>query len=209
MRRYAREPGGAWRSDGQPVPVVVGRSGVGWGRGLHGDGSPAGRAGRGPVKVEGDGRAPAGVFWIRGAYGYDAGPPAGTRLPYTQLADSWRCVDDPASERYNHVFDSSGIAETWASAEEMRRGDELYRWVVIVGHNDPPARPGGGSCIFLHVWGGPDAPTAGCTAMAEPELSALIPWLVPDETAMVALPEAEYAALERSWGLPSERAHDH
>ena len=52
----------------------------------------------------------------------------------------------------------------------MRRDDALYTWVVEVRHN-PAAIPGGGSCIFLHVWDGPADTTVGCTAMPEPTLA--------------------------------------
>ncbi len=199
MRRYTRGPGG-WQAAGEPVDVVVGRSGIAWGRGLHGDGAPAGRGG--PVKVEGDGRAPAGAFWIRGAYGYDAAAPPGTALPWAQIGPSWRCVDDPHDGRYNDVFDAQGMQETWRSAEEMRRPDDLYKYVVVIGHNDSPARPGAGSCIFFHVWGGPHSPTVGCTAMDEGVLAGLIPWLAPGRTAYVTLPAADYAELATSWRLP-------
>ena len=59
------------------------------------------------------------------------------------------------------------------SAEEMKRPDALYTWVVDVAHN-PTRLPNGGSCIFLHVWSGADSTTVGCTAMAEPKLAQLI-----------------------------------
>lgn len=184
------------------MPATVGRAGVAWGRGLHGDGAPAGRDG--PVKREGDGRAPAGRFRILRAFGYDAAPPAGAALPYQAVDASWRCVDDPASAHYNDVLDQDGVAVDWSSAEVMRRDDELYRWVVELDHNAASgAAPvaGGGSCIFLHVWGGPDDVTAGCTAMPREDLEALIAWVRPGAS-YVLLPRSEYAALSAAWRLP-------
>ena len=90
----------------------------------------------------------------------------------------------------------------WSSAEEMRRGDDLYTWVVEVAHN--PTRTGGdGSCIFLHVWSGPASSTVGCTAMAEDRLAALLSSLSPTAApAFVLLPRAEYDALAPAWKLP-------
>ena len=82
----------------------------------------------------------------------------------------------------------------------MRRSDDLYRWVVDVGHN-PTRTPAAGSCIFIHLWGGPDAPTVGCTAMDEPHLTRLLAALAPDAV-YVLLPRAEYTALARAWALP-------
>jgi L,D-peptidoglycan transpeptidase YkuD (ErfK/YbiS/YcfS/YnhG family) len=184
------------------VPAVVGRAGTGWGRGLHGDGAPAGRPG--PVKVEGDGRAPAGAFRVLRAFGYEPAPPAGTALPYQAVGASWRCVDDPASAFYNDILDADQVEVDWTSAETMRRADDLYRWVVELDHNaasgDAPT-PGAGSCIFLHRWAGPDDVTAGCTALAEPALVELLAWLRPGAV-YVLLPRAERAALASAWGLP-------
>lgn len=198
LQRYERR-GGGWVAVGEPVPAVLGRSGAAWGRGLHGAGAPADRAG--PVKREGDGRSPAGAFRILRAFGYDD---AAFAVPYQKVDESWRCVDDGASAHYNDVLDADGVTPDWTSAEEMRRPDALYRWVVEIDHNAASgdgAVPGGGSCIFLHVWGGPDDTTAGCTAMAEPDLTALLAWLRPGAV-YVLLPEPERAALAAAWGLP-------
>ncbi|MCE9572839.1 MAG: hypothetical protein K8W52_06755 [Deltaproteobacteria bacterium] len=193
--------GQGWRAVGEPWPAVIGRNGVAWGRGLHGDGAPAGAAG--PVKREGDGRAPAGAFAIADSYGYAASALSGARTSYHGLDAGWRCVDDPASTRYNRVFDAAGAPIDWTSAEEMRRPDELYTWVISIAHN-PGAVAGGGSCIFFHVWSGAGSSTAGCTAMAQERIEGLLTWLDPAKhPAYVLLPRAEYQALAAAWGLPS------
>jgi L,D-peptidoglycan transpeptidase YkuD (ErfK/YbiS/YcfS/YnhG family) len=59
---------------------------------------------------------------------------------------------------------------------DLAHGDDLYKWGVVVRYNEG-AVPGDGSCIFLHVWRGPDSPTAGCTAMAEENLLSVLGWL--------------------------------
>ena len=198
VRRYQRE-GGAWRAVGEPIPAVLGRSGLAWGRGLHGDGAPAGRSG--PVKEEGDGKSTAGVFRLGAVYGRDQTPPAGSVAPYTPLGATWRCVDDPASRHYNRVLDEAGVDKDWASAEDMWAIGSPYDLVVWVDHNDPPlARRG--SCIFLHVWRSADDPTAGCTAMPKAALAELIAWLRPGQAVIAALPEGERADLQQSWRLP-------
>lgn len=200
MSRWRRGPDG-WQRVGAPWSAVVGRTGLGWGRGVHGDGAPDGLTG--PDKREGDGRAPAGLFALGAGYGYAAAPPSGTRLPYRALTESWRCVDDPASPRYGQVFDAAGLTVDWRSAEDMRRADALYAWVIDVRHN-PAAVPGGGSCIFLHVWAGADDTTVGCTAMAEPDLVTLVAGLDPAaRPLLVQLPAPVYGAVAAAWGLPS------
>ena len=84
----------------------------------------------------------------------------------------------------------------------MRRSDDAYTWVIEVAHN-AARTPDDGSCIFLHVWSGPDSHTVGCTAMEEPRLARLIATLSPaDHPAFVLLPRAEYTALASTWKLP-------
>jgi len=201
LARFSRQPNGAWQPEGEAVSVVLGRSGMGWGRGLHADGAPDGHTG--PVKAEGDGRSPAGVFALGDTFGYDATTVSGATALYHELTPSWQCVDDGASDRYNTVFDTAGMETPWTSFETMRREDELYRRVVFVEHNTGPALArGGGSCIFLHVWRGSDSVTSGCTAMELAPLEDIIRFIDPGHTVLVQLPESEVTALQSTWGIP-------
>ena len=201
LRLWERTDGKApWTLAMGPWPGVVGRAGTGWGMGRHGRGPVPGRGG--PLKVEGDGKSPAGAFLLTSAYGYAEAPPPKSGLPYTRVDESWKCVDDPKSARYNTILDKRTVTPDWASAEDMKRSDELYTWVVDVAHN-PTRIPNGGSCIFLHVWGGEGSSTVGCTAMDEPRLAELMSRLAATRHPMfVLLPREEYAALAPAWGLP-------
>lgn len=200
LKRYERE-GDHWKPVGDSWAAVVGVHGAAWGRGLHGDGAPPGQDG--PVKKEGDGRSPAGVFALGASFGYDKTPPRGARLPYTQTDADWLCIDDARSAHYNHVLDTAGLKPDWTSFEPMRRNDELYRRVIVVDHNPEPA-PGAGSCIFLHIWHGPDGGgTAGCTAMAKGAMESLLAWLDPAaHPVYVLLPAEQATALHDAWALP-------
>lgn len=201
LRRYERRSErSAWRPVGGTVPVVVGRSGLAWGVGRH---APV--PGGAPVKREGDGRAPAGSFRLSSAFGYaPAGEVRWIRLPYLHSTEPVKCVDDPKSAYYNQVVDERKVAKDWDSKEDMRRRDHLYRLGVIVDHNwAAQTRPGAGSCIFLHVWQGPETGTAGCTAMEEEKLAEVVRWMDPArDPVLVQLPKAEYARLRREWRLP-------
>lgn len=201
LARYERSSdGGAWKPAGPAWTGVVG-SGVAWGRGLHGEGPPAGQTG--PEKQEGDGRSPAGVFALNGSYGYAKAPPAGARWSYTPVDASWHCVDDSASKVYGTIVDADQVAKDWSSSEKMRRKDALYTWVVDVAHN-PAHVAKGGSCIFLHVWRSESSPTVGCTAMPQPALERVLTWLDPAaHPVYVLLPSEAYAALAAGWGLPA------
>src|ERR1700730_10811088 len=186
---------------GHGIAVVVGRNGLGQGRGLirlDFDGAPD--------KREGDDRAPAGIFRLSSAFGYaTAHSAAWIKLPYLALSKQVEGIDDPNSRYYNKLVDRSKVAKIdWRSSEEMRRDDVLYKWGVVVEHN-PAAIPGAGSCIFLHIWKSSSAPTAGCTAMAESDLITLIRWLNPARRPiLVQLPRAAYRSVRAKYGLPSQ-----
>jgi len=67
MQRFERvRPDEAWQPVGTSFPVNLGRGGLGWGRGLHGL-----ALGSGPVKGEGDGKAPAGLFALGQGFAQD------------------------------------------------------------------------------------------------------------------------------------------
>ncbi|MCA1593958.1 MAG: hypothetical protein LC754_15165 [Acidobacteria bacterium] len=201
LRRYERKGArGRWQQVGVPVEVVVGKHGLGWGAGLHRV-EPA----AGPVKKEGDGKAPAGVFALSTAFGY--APRAGAsrlKLPYVPLDANIECVDDTQSVYYNRIVDKREVKRVdWHSSEKMRSVGELYRWGIVVAHNADPPQPGAGSCIFLHIWSGHGHGTAGCTAMTEPNLEGVLRWLDRSKRpVLVQLPEAEYERLRAAWQLP-------
>ena len=200
LRRFERKgTKGAWAQVGAEVPVAVGRNGLGWGIGLVETGGASG-----PLKKEGDGKAPAGVFALGTAFGFASERAAWLRLPYVPLTPSVECVDDTASRRYNLIVDRLAVGDVdWNSSERMR-SVEGYRWGLVVRHNAQPPVAGRGSCIFLHIWAGPGHGTAGCTALEEENLTELLRWLDPKKSPLlVQLPEAEYTRLRAAWRLPA------
>ncbi|MCD9027713.1 hypothetical protein LDO26_05775 [Luteimonas sp. BDR2-5] len=201
LRRFERDAGGAWRQVGGDVPVMLGRSGSAWGLGLHPPQTD------GPQKREGDGRAPAGVFAIGSAFGYAAHGIGA--LPYAPMRASHYCVDVPDSPLYNRIVDAAevGDAAVEGASEHMRLdlhndGDVRYRLGFVVGHNADGV-PGRGSCIFAHLLRRPDEVTAGCTAMDDAAMEALLDWLDPARAPrFVLLPEAAYRQRQAAWDLP-------
>jgi len=199
MQRFERAtPTSKWTSPDSGIPVVVGRTGIAWGVKFD-DVST-----EGPHKHEGDGKAPAGVFALDTAFGFaPRDSMRAVKLPYVQLLSTTDCVDDAASIHYNTVVDKASVPRVdWNSAEHMREVAQ-YKIGVIVGYNALPPVKGRGSCIFLHIWAGPDSHTAGCTALDEAKLQDLIVWLDPARhPLLIQLTAGDYAKLRVRWKLP-------
>lgn len=178
------------------VEVALGKNGMGWGRGVHAASSS------GPEKVEGDGKAPAGIFELGDAFGYLKTPSFKLRIPYRQSTDRDYFVDAKDSPDYNSwvTIPKDKLNEPkkyWSSFEGMKRADHLYELGLVVKHNMSPAIPGKGSAIFLHVWRRPAAPTLGCTAMSKEDLTEVLTWLDPDKAPLlIQVPEGELAKLK-------------
>ena len=209
LQRYERAaPGVEWRPVGKPVAIVVGEHGTGWGIGVVA--TEGARAASDPLKREGDGKSPAGVFALGSAFGYAAQPLPGLKMRYRTLTPTVECVDDVRSAHYNRIVDRSVVAADWNSSEHMRDAGESYVWGMVVDHNNAVADrgdhaplPGGGSCIFLHVWHSQRQGTAGCTAMAQNDLLALLGWLDPArKPLLVQMPQSVYQRVSEQWRLP-------
>ena len=208
LQRYERDnPHASWRPIAPSTPIVVGKTGLAWGIGatsnynLH--------AASDPVKHEGDGKAPAGIFALGTAFGYSPQPLPASKMPYLALTPSTECVDDAASTHYNRLVDRTAVTPDWSSSEHMRSAGASYQWGIVVDYNNAttdsaPPTPHSGSCIFLHIWKGPQAATVGCTAMSQTNLESLLLWLDPKRNPLLAqLPAQQYAHLIHRWHLPT------
>lgn len=191
---------GRWQKVLGPWPGRLGKSGLAWGRGRHP--VPDGVT----MKREGDWKAPAGVFSIGGAWGYDASIRKHPRLAYREITTRDLWVEDSKSPSYNrHLILDHEPATAWEKKQQMRQNDHAHSLKLYVAHNSPPdAEPGMGSAIFFHIWrGGGSKPTAGCTTLEEANLRRLIAWLDPGAKPLyVLLPKAEYVARAPDWKLP-------
>ena len=73
LQRFQKE-GSSWQKIGKEINIKLGRNGIGWGIGLHT--TPKGAR---YIKKEGDGKAPAGIFSLKQAFGY---APFKVKYPY-------------------------------------------------------------------------------------------------------------------------------
>ncbi len=173
LRRLERERDGSpWRGIAPAHEVLLGERGLAWGIGLHE--LPRGAA---PRKREGDRCAPAGLFALPSAFGFEPANQLDTALiPYRQITADTEAVDDPASRFYNRIVKRNQVRKPdWKSSERMATIPD-YELGVVVAHN-PRNVPGAGSCIFLHQWRGERAGTAGCTVLRAPHLLEVVRWL--------------------------------
>jgi L,D-peptidoglycan transpeptidase YkuD (ErfK/YbiS/YcfS/YnhG family) len=118
-------------------------------------------------KREGDGMTPVGAFAFRRAfYRPDRLDRPVTALPLTEITPSCGWCDDPALPEYNRYIQKP----FQGSHEDMWMDRDLYNLVIVVGHNDEPVVPRGGSAIFIHLASPEFGPTRGCIGLEEVNL---------------------------------------
>jgi L,D-peptidoglycan transpeptidase YkuD (ErfK/YbiS/YcfS/YnhG family) len=176
-----------WEKTKLHFPVMIGRNGLGFGRGeCQYNDAPF-------VKKEGDGKAPAGIFKITQLFGQT---PQNSLFTYKLMNESHHCVDDSNSLFYNQIVESSKISEDYNSFEVMKRQDHQYQHGFFVAHNRDALKDAG-SCIFLHIKKNEFSPTVGCTAMSKKEIEILISILDPQKNPLlIQLPKK----LWHDWG---------
>jgi L,D-peptidoglycan transpeptidase YkuD (ErfK/YbiS/YcfS/YnhG family) len=130
-----------------------------------------GRGGIGRVKLEGDGRTPAGRFrFLHVFYRPDRVSRPPTVLPVATLRPDLGWCDDPSDRNYNRPVRLPYPARY----ERLWRQDGLYDILVVIDFNVARPRAGGGSAIVLHIASPDFAPTEGCIAVRLPILQRLL-----------------------------------
>ncbi len=205
MVGFERAADGRWKATLGPIPVIFGKRGLAWGRGVLGTDEP------GLQKIEHDWRAPAGVFKIGRIYTNDKNLPPGAHYPFHTITagDAW--VDDSTLPQYNRfVSIDPANPPPWFAKQKMRTTDPTYRWLIEIRHNSNPPIPRKGSAIFFHtrrVRDGVTRPSSGCTTMAQADLISMIRWLNADKHPHYALlPWNEYQKKWQVWSLPKPEA---
>ncbi|RPI63556.1 MAG: hypothetical protein EHM44_04835 [Ignavibacteriales bacterium] len=191
---------GSWKKISSTIPIVLGRNGLGWGRGLNSIDSL-----KLPMKTEGDGRSPAGVFELGAAFGYvSANEMKGLKIPYIPITEMVECIDDIKSSYYNQIVARDDIKEIdWQSSEKMFFAEIWYQQGIVVEQNTNPIINGSGSCIFLHNWSQPNETTAGCTEMEPEKLKELIYWLDSSSNPiLIQLTKQLFNEYQNPWQLP-------
>jgi L,D-peptidoglycan transpeptidase YkuD (ErfK/YbiS/YcfS/YnhG family) len=199
LYRFQRTSMGEWERVAPSIPVVLGRQGMGWGRGLFDL-----KDEKGAHKKESDGKSPAGLFLLGPAFGDPLHQPSAKQMPFLPITDDLECVDDPHSAYYNQFIHASSIQNRdWNSSEKMKEVGFLYAIGLVVHHNLDPVQAGMGSAIFMHIWREKGKGTAGCTAMEADHMREILEWLDSNHhPCIVQLPIEEYMHRKLQWGLP-------
>ena len=182
LQRYEKNHN-HWAKIGQPITIILGRNGLGWGVGLHT--TPAHAT---YIKKEGDGKAPAGLFTLGHGFGYSE---YNIEFPYSIYKRTDHCVDDSRSQWYNQIVDSHKIQKDYKSFEHMKLNNHLYKYGITVNHNSEQ-KAYAGSCIFIHIRSENGKGTAGCTALRENEITGILKWLKKErKPLLLQLPKEE------------------
>lgn len=187
----------AWNPVEVSIPVVIGKNGLAWGIGLHHIEHDMSN------KKEGDGKSPAGIFSLGSMFGFaPSSEMKHLKWEYLPLHEYIEAIDDPLSRYYNCMVDRREVISDWRSSEKMRE-EPLYAIGLVVHHNFPSVKTGAGSAIFFHMWRNETSGTAGCTAMHQDNLNAILSWLDRSKNpALVQLPIHEYCERQNAWHLP-------
>jgi len=179
VRTFERaSPAAPWERRGEREPAVVGVRGIAWGNPYV---SLAKKDE--PLKREGDQRTPAGIYRFGATFGF-----AANKLPGHLLLQPAKqfCVHDVSSRFYGQIVDKR-VAGEKTSGENMAKFPLYKRGIVI----DYPPRPRtqAGSCIFLHIWGGPAVGTDARIAPPEDRVAYLQEWAEKRFTAIAIVSE--------------------
>lgn len=202
LQRYERNSidEAAWIPVGESIPVVIGKNGIAIGIGLH---KRSEFADSFPLKREGDGKSPAGIFTFGTLFGFADEMPA-LKMSYIMLRPDTEAVDDPDSLYYNQIVKRSEISYPDWTSSEMMHTIPLYEIGLVINHNYPIIVAGAGSAIFMHIWRGDESGTGGCTAMQKKHLEHIMNWLDRDKNPLIVqLPFESYKKLQSKWNLPA------
>lgn len=192
-----------WQKTPQTMQALIGVKGLGMGLGLH-DSIEELDFKSFPQKKEGDGKSPAGIFFISQIMGYDSVLFCGNKLDYKQITSSLHAVDDSISMYYNQIVDTllldSSYTNYYNSFENLHKMSYYYEWIFRIDHNKSNVK-GKGSLIFVHIWDKDGKGSAGCTTISRENMMELLKW-IDNQTVVIQLPKNNYNEMAKKLLLP-------
>lgn len=162
--------GGRWLRDKNIIDVMIGRNGIGIGH----EWKRWNKYFPYPLKKEGDGKTPMGIYRIGTKFGFKEQSEYGQTDNYLKIKGDTVCVDDPNSTYYNKILVSSEKEiknKNWNSAEVMSR-EPLYNQGILIEYVSSREERAG-SCIFIHEIDVKKEGTSGCIAMKKENIEFL------------------------------------
>jgi len=144
----------------------------------------------GEQRSENDGSSPAGMYSI-GHQSFGLGSNPGVHGSWFDVGpDDW-WVSDPGSAFYNtHQVGPPNDRWDPTYGEQLANvGPVAYTWATFIEFNSPP-QGALGSAVFLHLDTG--GSTAGCVALAQDDLLAVLRWLDPARNPRIAMGPESY-----------------
>ncbi|MHB1468075.1 MAG: L,D-transpeptidase family protein [Solirubrobacteraceae bacterium] len=173
LTAYERSgPGSPWRPAMPAMPAEIGYSGLR------------------DERREGDGSTPTGVYSIGARIFGNEPDPGRLHYAYVRLKCGAWWDENPYSTLYNRFVQTRcGTTPAFANGSEaLWRETTAYPYFAVIDFNTSPVIAGAaapGSGIFLHSW--VSGPTAGCVAVHEQRLLALLRWLTPRADPRIAI----------------------
>lgn len=159
-----------WQQSFDPIPAGIGRNGF---------------AAEGE-KREGDGKSPSGLFDLGQLFTYEK--VVNTKMPFTQSTTDDKWIDDPESPDYNKHIRGETDAKSF---ENLLLESDYYKYCIVIEYNTNPIEKGKGSAIFFHLNGKKYESTAGCVAISEKDMLAVLKWLDPVKNPMILMGSKE------------------
>lgn len=152
-------------------------------------------------RKQGTGKTPTGTYAFTSAFGIKSDP--GTKLNYVKVDKNDAWTYNPKFPSTYNIFQTAN--KDWSSygnyVEILSTYRKQYNYVAVVDFNLPPgkitqganginrtdqsANTGQGGGIFLHVSNG--TKTAGCVAIPEKAMKAILEWIDPDKNPVIVI----------------------
>jgi L,D-peptidoglycan transpeptidase YkuD (ErfK/YbiS/YcfS/YnhG family) len=175
----------SWLATQKPVQAILGYGGL----------VP------GNNRKQGTGKTPTGTYAFTSAFGIKSDP--GTKLNYVKVGKNDAWTYNPKFPSTYNIFQTAN--KDWSSygnyVEILSTYRKQYNYVAVVDFNLPPgkitqganginrtdqsANTGQGGGIFLHVSNG--TKTAGCVAIPEKAMKAILEWIDPDKNPVIVI----------------------
>lgn len=136
---------------------------------------------------EGSNFTPEGTFAL--TEGFGRLPDLAARLPYLTVdpSNTWWWVSDTESPLYNQKFRCTEATCPFDTTRSENLGGTgaAYNHALVIDYNRAPAVRAAGSAFFVHVETG--VPTAGCVAVSEDVMRALLTTLQPARKPVIGM----------------------